>query len=838
MRTQRIKRSALAIIALLFLHHWSTPAIAADASLSWDANTEADLAGYKVYYGTSSRSYGTPIDVNNQTTFTVTGLSEGQTYYFAVTAYNNTNVESAFSAEVSKTFSDTVSPILSSIAAGSITGTGAVITWTTNEAATAQVEYGTTTAYGSSSALRSTLLTSHSRTLSGLAPSTLYHYRVISRDAAGNTAASGNNTFTTAAAPDTTPPAISGISAGNLAPTSATISWTTNELSDTQIQYGPSTAYGSSTPLNTTLSTAHSQNLTGLTGATTYHYRVLSRDAAGNLATSGDNIFTTTTPPDTTAPTLSGITITNLLSTSVVIAWTTNEGATSQVEYGTTTAYGASSALNTTLVTSHTRTLSSLSPSTTYHYRIISKDAAENIATSGDRTFTTPAPSDTTPPTFSGIGAGNLTGNSATISWTTNELADTQVQYGATTAYGSTTSLNSALTTSHSEALTGLAASTTYHYRVLSKDAAGNLALSGDNTFTTSAVPDTTAPLLSAITAGTVTATSAVVSWTTNEAATTQVEYGTTTAYGATSALDNTLLTGHTRTLSNLTPSTTYHFRVISKDAAGNTALSGDRTFTTAATPDTTGPAISQVSAGDVRADGITIGWGTDEPATTQVEYGTTAAYGQMTTLNATLMNNHSETLSALQPETVYHYRVRSADAAGNLSLSDDQTFTTAALGDLTPPADVENFTGVPGVQIVTLSWVNPSDADFVGVRIIYRTDRFPANLNDGTLLGDFSGQPNQPVSVIHAGLESNVTYYYSASSYDRSGNFQNTARASAMPLGIGESASTSQGGAGAGGGCAMISPGKENAGGPFDSAEWLGLIGLILAGLLRKRQK
>lgn len=1128
MRTQRTKRSALVILGFLLVLNWTTAAMAANASLSWDANTESDLAGYKVYYGTASRSYGAPVDVGNQTAYTVTGLSEGQTYYFAVTAYNDADAESAFSAEVSKTFADTVSPVLSSMAAGSITSTGAVITWTTNEAATAQVEYGTTTAYGSSSALRSTLLTSHTRTLSSLAPSTLYHYRVISRDAAGNTAASGDNTFTTAIAPDTTPPAISGISAGNLTPTSATVSWTTNESADTQIQYGPTTAYGSSTPLNTTLSTAHSQNLTGLTGATTYHYRVLSKDAAGNLATSGDNTFTTPAPPDTTAPTLSGITTNNLLSTSVVIAWTTNEGATSQVEYGTTTAYGASSALNTTLVTSHTRTLSNLSPSTTYHYRIISKDAADNIATSGDRIFTTPAPPDTTPPTFSGIAAGNLTGDSATISWTTNELADTQVQYGTTTAYGSTTSLNSALTTSHSQGLTGLAASTTYHYRVLSKDAAGNLALSGDNTFTTpappdntpptlsgitassltsnsavitwntdepsttrveyglttaygslsaldatlainhtrtlsglnpsttyhfrviskdaadntaasgdrtfttSAAPDTTAPLLSAIAAETVTATSAVISWTTNEAATAQVEYGTTTAYGATSALDNTLLTGHTRTLSNLTPSTTYHFRiiskdaadntalsgdhtftttappdttapvlsgitagnlsagsaaiswttnepsdtqiqygttaaygsttplnsaptlshsqtltglsastlyhyrvlskdaagnlatsgdrtfttpalpdtaaptlsgittgnptsssvviswntnepatarveygtttaygalstldatlgtghtrtlnnlnpsttyhfrVISKDAADNTALSGDHTFTTAATPDTTGPGLSQITAGDLRADRVAISWGTDEPATTQVEYGTTAAYGNLTTLNATLMNSHSEILSALQSETVYHYRVRSADAAGNLSVSDDRTFTTAALGDVTPPADVESFRAVPGVQNVTLDWVNPSDLDFAGVRILYRTDRFPADLNDGTILGDFAGQPNESVSVIHAGLESNVTYYYSASSYDRSGNFQNTARASAMPLGIAESRSTSQGdgGAASGGGCAMNLPENGPSAGPLDSAEWLGLVGIILAGLLRKGQK
>lgn len=73
------------------------------AELSWDPNTESDLAGYKVYAGTSSRSYGPPIDVGNVTSFKVINLAKGQTYYFAVTAYNTSGAESGFSNEVSKT---------------------------------------------------------------------------------------------------------------------------------------------------------------------------------------------------------------------------------------------------------------------------------------------------------------------------------------------------------------------------------------------------------------------------------------------------------------------------------------------------------------------------------------------------------------------------------------------------------------------------------------------------------------------------------------------------------------------------------------------------------------
>ncbi len=80
-----------------------TVSFAYTVTLSWDANTESDLAGYKVYYGTSSRNYTETIDVGNTTTYQITGLSEG-TYYFAVTAYDTSGNESDYSEEVSKSF--------------------------------------------------------------------------------------------------------------------------------------------------------------------------------------------------------------------------------------------------------------------------------------------------------------------------------------------------------------------------------------------------------------------------------------------------------------------------------------------------------------------------------------------------------------------------------------------------------------------------------------------------------------------------------------------------------------------------------------------------------------
>jgi len=75
----------------------------ADVTLAWDANSEADLAGYILYYGTSSGNYPTNMDVGNRTQHTIPGLQEGVTYYFAVTAYNLDDFESDYSTELAYT---------------------------------------------------------------------------------------------------------------------------------------------------------------------------------------------------------------------------------------------------------------------------------------------------------------------------------------------------------------------------------------------------------------------------------------------------------------------------------------------------------------------------------------------------------------------------------------------------------------------------------------------------------------------------------------------------------------------------------------------------------------
>ncbi len=90
---------ALRLFPFIFLLVASA-AFAANVTLGWDRNPEGDIAGYRLYYGTSSRLYTANLDVGNTDQHTVTGLAAGTTYYFAATAYDISGAESAYSAEV------------------------------------------------------------------------------------------------------------------------------------------------------------------------------------------------------------------------------------------------------------------------------------------------------------------------------------------------------------------------------------------------------------------------------------------------------------------------------------------------------------------------------------------------------------------------------------------------------------------------------------------------------------------------------------------------------------------------------------------------------------------
>ena len=197
------------------------------------------------------------------------------------TTASNTNywVDPVFNTGVA---ADTTPPVISG-AAATPSGSTAAISWTTDEASSSRVDYGTSATALTSSATGAGGVIAHSVTLPGLASATTYYYKVTSADVSGNSATSATALSFTSA--DTTPPVISAVTA-TPASTTATIAWTTNEASTSRVDYGTS---ATNLNLNTTVAgsvTTHSVPLTGLAAGTRYYYRVTSVDPSGNSATS------------------------------------------------------------------------------------------------------------------------------------------------------------------------------------------------------------------------------------------------------------------------------------------------------------------------------------------------------------------------------------------------------------------------------------------------------------------------------------------------------------------------------------------------------------------------
>ena len=100
----------MTVVFIFLISTTTSNTYAEQATISWEANTEADLAGYKLHYGTSSNNYSEIIDVGNVTFHTVSGLTAGLTYFFSLTAYDTSLNESGFSDELPYTVPDITQP--------------------------------------------------------------------------------------------------------------------------------------------------------------------------------------------------------------------------------------------------------------------------------------------------------------------------------------------------------------------------------------------------------------------------------------------------------------------------------------------------------------------------------------------------------------------------------------------------------------------------------------------------------------------------------------------------------------------------------------------------------
>jgi thiol-disulfide isomerase/thioredoxin len=200
-------------------------------------------------------------------------------------------------------------------------------------------------------------------------------------------------------------------------------------------------------------------------------------------------------------PVISAIQYSDVGQTSAVVAWKTDLRSNSLVQYCLNGGTQCETARDDALVTDHSVKLSDLQPGTAYHITVVSKlgsdpDAAEGTLDATDN-LQTSAIVDTTPPKITGPTVTNLVSSSAaataTVEWQTDKPATSQVSYGTSATYGTVqpAQTDTTLVRDHSVTLNMLPLTATIHYKVVSRDAAGNEADSVDTTFLTPAASGT-----------------------------------------------------------------------------------------------------------------------------------------------------------------------------------------------------------------------------------------------------------------------------------------------------------------------------------------------------------
>jgi hypothetical protein len=176
------------------------------------------------------------------------------------------------------------------------------------------------------------------------------------------------------------------------------------------------------------------------------------------------------------------------------------------------------------------------------------------------------------------------------------------------------------------------------------------------------------------------TATSTDITWTTGQVSNSQVLFGTSTAYTATTTGADLALY-HSVPLDNLAPGTTYHFEVSSSNGLSN-AISPDETFTTLSALPSTSTTTSLNLFVVPTSSAATITWQTSQPASSEVFYGLTPNYTASTTgeggASIPMTMYHAVSITGLAPATIYHFAIFSAGANGvPIVISADQEFTT-----------------------------------------------------------------------------------------------------------------------------------------------------------------
>ncbi len=604
----------------------------------------------------------------------------------------------------------------------------------------AYFQYGTSTSYGSQTSTQSlgsgTTPQSLNATVTGLQPSTTYHYRLVATNGTG-TSNGIDRVFTTPASPTSA----TTNAATNIGGLGATANGTVNPAGlDTTVyfQFGTSTSYGSTSTSQDigsgSSAQATSTQLTGLSGNTTYHYRVVAVNQSGTYY-GADQSFATLPPP----PAVGTNPATFANSTGATLNASVNpNGGTANVwfEYGTSSSYGSqTSTQNIGTGTSPIAVnipVTGLQPNTTYHYRVDASN--QNGTTQGaDATFTTTAG----PPVVTTGSATGVNGSGATVAGTVDPqglTASTYFQYGTSTSYGSQSS---------TQTLPG---------NIVPNPGCGNGT-------TTGWIIGGTAPTTFAAQNG----------WASVGPSSCRFTTGTIASGGYSEADVRPYISG-------VSAAAQYAF---SADLNVLSLSSAQKIVLYAVWRDASGNSLGKVQVASTTATGlITLSGSLTAPAGTaqgQVDLtvegaGTADMYFDnvnMTAAGTGTLQNVSAQLSGLPAGQTYHYRTVATTSAGT-SYGPDQTFTTQSNAPPivgTTPATFANSSGA------TLNASVTPNGSSTNVWFEYGTTSAYGSQTSSQNIG--SGLSAVPINLPLSGLQPYTTYHYRIDASNQNGTVQ-----------------------------------------------------------------
>jgi phosphodiesterase/alkaline phosphatase D-like protein len=555
----------------------------------WSISTSPTISDSKTEEGA--------VAVTGAFTSNITGLSAGTMYY--VRAYATNLAGTVYGSQVSFTSYDV--PIVTTqavtiIATTTATGNGNVtdlgvpnptehgVCWNTGGTPTladSKTEDGAVSGTGA-----------FTSDITSLSAGTMYYVRAYAINAAG-TVYGSEVSFTTLKLAGVTTEAITNITSitftangtitdlGIPNPTSYGICLNTSgspTLANFVTDKGAASATG-----------AFTSDITSLVPNTTYYVRAYATNEAGTIY--GADMSCTTALEVATVTTNAASSLTAKTTNLNGTVNANNASTDVTFEYGLTVAYGTTLTADQSPITGMSDTdvsvdLTGLTPSTTYHYRVVGVNAG-GTSNGSDLTFTTLSQD----PIITTNAASDIESSGATLNGTVNanDLSTTVTfEYGLTETYGSTVTadqspVSGTTSTDVSVSITDLIPNTTYHFRVVgvNSEATTN---GSDVTFTTFSQD----PIATTNVASDIEPTGAILNGTVNAnnySTTVTFEYGLTIDYGTTLTADQSPVTGTSDIgvsvdLTGLIPSTTYHYRVVGVNVSG-TSNGSDMTFTT-----------------------------------------------------------------------------------------------------------------------------------------------------------------------------------------------------------------------------------------------------------------